>query len=298
MEGGPGKVFPVASWRCCFRVSWVMGPLSQPGSLFIPTVTLPFCLEHFRDFWAGLEFNSTARPCLSQLFLLPLLWTLTFSSNLLTSWGSVSLGIRLWGFLGRNFPQIQRVKQIGAQRISIREASKPVCIAEHSCQSASHVMPNTQQGDKEGCSGINRPFSVPHLHLWWPLGLPVNAVWKPLTPSNSTFAAAAAKSLQSCPTLCDSIDGSPPGSSIPGILQARILEWIAVSFSNAWKGKGEVKSLSRVRLLATPWTAAYQAPPSMGFSRQECWSGLPLPCPTRLLHTADSQNHPRPRSQE
>ena len=78
-------------------------------------------------------------------------------------------------------------------------------------------------------------------------------------------AAAAAKSLQSCPTLCDPIDGSPPGSPIPGILQARTPEWVAISFSNAWKWKVKVKSLSRLRLLATPWTAAYQAPPSMGF---------------------------------
>ena len=83
--------------------------------------------------------------------------------------------------------------------------------------------------------------------------------------------------LQSCPTLCDPIDGSPPGSAVPGILQARILEWVAISFSNAWKRKVKVKSLSRVRLLATPWIAAYQAPPSMGFSRQEYWSGVPLP---------------------
>ena len=87
--------------------------------------------------------------------------------------------------------------------------------------------------------------------------------------------AAAAKSLQFCPTLCDPIDGSPPGSTIPGVLQARTLEWAAISFSNAWKWK--VKSLSRIRLLATPWTAAYQAPLSMGFSRQEDWSGVPLP---------------------
>ena len=92
-------------------------------------------------------------------------------------------------------------------------------------------------------------------------------------------AAAAAKSLQSCPTLCDPIDGSPPGSPIPGILQARTLEWAAISFSNAWKWKVKVKSLSCVQLLATPWTAAHQAPPSMGFSRQECWSGVPLPSP-------------------
>ena len=79
----------------------------------------------------------------------------------------------------------------------------------------------------------------------------------------------AAKSLQSCPTLCDPIDGSPPGSPVPGILQTRTLEWVAISFSNAWKWKVKVKLLSRVRLFATPWTAAYQAPPSMGFSRQE-----------------------------
>ena len=84
-----------------------------------------------------------------------------------------------------------------------------------------------------------------------------------------SYAAAAAKSLQSCPTLCDPIDGSPPGFPVPGILQARTLEWVAISFSNAWKWKLKVKSLSRVRLLATPWTAAHQAPPSMGFSRQE-----------------------------
>ena len=90
-------------------------------------------------------------------------------------------------------------------------------------------------------------------------------------------AAAAAKSLQSCPTLCDPRDGSPPGSPIPGILQARILEWVAIAFSNAEKWKAKVKSLSRVWLFATPWTAAYQAPSSMGFSRQEYWSRLPLP---------------------
>ena len=96
-------------------------------------------------------------------------------------------------------------------------------------------------------------------------------------------AAAAAKSLQSCPTLCNPIDSSPPGSPIPGILQARTLEWLAISFSNAWKWTVKVKSLSRVRLLATQWTAAHQAPPSMGFSRQEYWSGVPLPSPLIVL---------------
>ena len=94
---------------------------------------------------------------------------------------------------------------------------------------------------------------------------------------HSSLARSLFESLQSCPTLCDPIDGSPPGSPVPGILQARTLEWVAISFSNAWKSKVKVKSLSRVRLLATPWTIAYQAPPSVGFSRQECWSGVPLP---------------------
>ena len=90
---------------------------------------------------------------------------------------------------------------------------------------------------------------------------------------------AAAVSLQSCPTLCDPIDSSPPGSPVPGILQARTLEWVAISFSNAWKWKVKVKLLSCVRLFATPVTAAHQGPPSLGFSRQEHWSGLPFPSP-------------------
>ena len=89
----------------------------------------------------------------------------------------------------------------------------------------------------------------------------------------------AAKSLQSCSTLCEPTVGSPPGSPVPGILQARTPEWVAISFSNAWKWKVEVKLLSHVRLLATPWTAAHQAPSSMGFASQDYWSGLPLPSP-------------------
>ena len=96
-------------------------------------------------------------------------------------------------------------------------------------------------------------------------------------------SAATAKSLQSCPTLCDPIDGSPPGSPIPGILQTRTPEWVAISFSNAVKWKVKVKSLSRAWPSATPWTAAFQAPPSMGFSRQEYWSGVPLPSPKTEL---------------
>ena len=115
-------------------------------------------------------------------------------------------------------------------------------------------------------------------------------LWIKLLPqcqlcASQCTATAAAKSLQSCPTLCDPIDGSPPGSPIPGILQARTLEWVAISFFNAWKWKVKVKSLSLVRLLETPWTAAYQAPPSMGFSRQEYWSGVPLPSLHNVLIT-------------
>ena len=118
------------------------------------------------------------------------------------------------------------------------------------------------------------------------------------------IAAAAAKSLQSCPTLCDLIDGSPPGSSVPGILQARPLEWVAISFSNAWRWKVKVKSLSCVRLFATPWTAAHQAPLSMGFARQEyclskCqrWLLLPYPgsgmgSPLRPIAQASPQSWP------
>ena len=101
----------------------------------------------------------------------------------------------------------------------------------------------------------------------------LHSMWDVSSPT------AASKSLQSCPTLCDPINGSPPGSAVSGILQARTLEWVAISFSNAGKWKVKVKLLSRVRLLATPWTTAYQAPPSMGFSRQEYWSGVPLPSP-------------------
>ena len=106
-------------------------------------------------------------------------------------------------------------------------------------------------------------------------------------PGNLT---AAAKSLQSCTTLCNPIDGSPPDSPVPGILQARTLEWVAMSFSNAGKWKVKVKSLSRIRLLATPWTAAYQAPLSMGFSRQEYWSAVPLPSPGNLTAAAAAKS--------
>ena len=127
-----------------------------------------------------------------------------------------------------------------------------------------------------------RPFRW----LWGPLGRPQSfsdssEAWGPENPFRVT--AAAAKLLQSCPTLCDPRDSSPPGSPIPGILQARTLEWVSISFFNAWKWNVKVKSLSRVWLLATPWTAAHQALPSMGFSRQEYYSGVPLPSPSEWL---------------
>ena len=109
-------------------------------------------------------------------------------------------------------------------------------------------------------------------------------------PPTFLAAAAAAKLLQWCPTLCDPTDGSPPGSPVPGILQARTLEWVAISFSNAWKWKVKLKSVSCVRLFATPWTAAYQAPPSMGFSRQECWSGAPSPSLWKLASVTRNLN--------
>ena len=111
------------------------------------------------------------------------------------------------------------------------------------------------------------------------------------TPWTQKPAAAAAKLLQSCPTLCDPRDGSPPGSPVSGILQARTLEWVAISFSNAGKWKVKVKLLSLVRLLVTPWTAAHQASPSMGFSRQEYWSGVPLPSPHRSLVGHNSKDY-------
>ena len=118
---------------------------------------------------------------------------------------------------------------------------------------------------KENFSGLDRKSNQTQHSL------------KPKPGPEQGSAAAAAKSIQSYPTLCDPMDGTPPGSPVPGILQARTLEWGAISFSNALKWKVKVKSLSRVRLLATPWTAALQASLSMGFSRQEYWSGVPLP---------------------
>ena len=113
-----------------------------------------------------------------------------------------------------------------------------------------------------------------------------------ICPNIYRYAAAAAKSLQSCPTLCNPIDGSPPGSPGAGILQAKTLEWVAISFSNAWKWKVKMKLLSHVRLFTTPWTAAHQAPLSLGFSRQEYWSGVPLPSPCSIWGNWKSHRGP------
>ena len=116
---------------------------------------------------------------------------------------------------------------------------------------------------------------------WYTVCFPPKINFKPQGNClySKVTAAASAKLLQSCPTLCDPIDSSPPGSPIPEILQARTLEWVAIFFSNTWKWKVKVKSLSHVQLSTTPWTAAHQAPPSMEFPRQEYWSGVPLPSP-------------------
>ena len=108
-------------------------------------------------------------------------------------------------------------------------------------------------------------------------------------PKNA-HTTTTTKSLQSCPTLCNPMDCSLPGFSVRDFLQARTLGWVAIYFSNAWKWKVKVKSLSRVRLFATPWTVAYQAPPSMGFSRQEYWSGVPLPSPINNIHLVKTEN--------
>ena len=117
--------------------------------------------------------------------------------------------------------------------------------------------------------------------ILWPSAFFIVQLSHPYMTTGETIAltaAAAAKLLQSCPTLCNPIDSSPPSSPVPGIFQARTLEWIAISFSNAWKWKVKVKSFSHVWLLVTWWTAAYQAPPSVGFSPKElsmsCYYGI------------------------
>ena len=141
-----------------------------------------------------------------------------------------------------------------------------------------------------GCGSIR---SLGRFHMPWGNRTCDLQLLNPHASNTEADPRACAKSLQSCPTLCDPIDGSPPGSPVPGILQARVLEWVAISFSIVWKWKVKVKSLSHVRLLATPWTAAHQPPLSMGFPRQEYWSGVPLPSPpnNRSSHKETPMHH-------
>ena len=157
----------------------------------------------------------------------------------------------------------------------VTRKSKRLLVSQD-CLPQYHLKHFTDPGCRPHCDG--RPYR----QVRYRIILTLPTAWE--LPDSTAAAAAAAKSLQSSPTLCDPTDGSPPGSPIPGILQARTLEWVAMSFSNAWKWKVKVKSLSCVQLLATPWTAAHQAPPSLGFSRQEHWSGLPFPSP---MHESD-----------
>ena len=209
----------------------------------------------------------------------------SLSSGLLISWDTITL--KLGQLITLQWPVSVRVKG------RVYWCSKlHCCLISKSCQS--HPNLSNHHLDQSAAIGIQDPPSAKT--LWLAEGTDDGShFFKPkkafLKIKACTFlrhnaiskltdhAAAAAKSIQLCPTLCNPIDGSPPDSLIPGILQARILEWVAISFSNAWKWKVKVKSFSHVRLLATRWTGAYQGPPSMGFSRQEYWSRVPLPSP-------------------
>ena len=169
--------------------------------------------------------------------------TLPPENSFISTQGSSSLTFMQW-FIFRSFPPSLKAETKAMWILISWDASSILWISIHPLTSA--FLWSTIAGRQ--CRGIKHSCKVP-----------------------------VAKSLQSCPTLCGPIYGSPPGSPVPGILQARTLEWVAISFSNAWKWKVKVKSLSRVRLFATPWSAAHQAPLSMGLSRQEYWSGVPFP---------------------
>ena len=178
-------------------------------------------------------------------------------------------------------PSIRQILHIGLTRVCTQ---CDVSLKDLLDLSAFSSGPGDEKGREEGI--FPRKLIQLKTRLWC---IPVLWLYRFLFNQDAVgrvvlmHAAAAAKLLQSCPTLCDPIDSIPPGSPVPGILQARTLEWVAISFSNAFKWKVKVKSLSRVWLFETPWPAAYQAPPSMGFSRQEYWSGVLLPSPLRCI---------------
>ena len=198
------------------------------------------------------------------------------------------MSYRTTGGTGKEFrtnklPPTGRIQEKSKGEIS----SQSICQTHHLEFSLEPILAEQCLCHQEGLWVSDWPDTPPKLTPL-PLNLRLQAMWQsslPRSPYSAALhqgaaAAVAAKSLQPCLTLCDPIDGSPPGSPIPEILQARKLAWVAISFFDAWKWKVKVKSLSPAWLLATPWTAAYQALPSMGFSRQGYWSGVPLPwCP-------------------
>ena len=181
-----------------------------------------------------------------------------------------------YSHLSQNFPQfivIHTVKGFGiANKVEIDVFLKLSCLF-HDPADVGNLISGSLPFLKAACTSGSSRFTY-----CWSLAWRILSII--LLACAAAAVAAAAKLLQSSLTLCNPIDGSPPGSPIPGIRQARTLEWVAISFSNAWKWKAKVKSLSHVQLFVqlfvTPWTAAYQAPLSMGFSRQEYWSGVPL----------------------
>ena len=225
----------------------------------------------FNDFPLYSEQNLISSP---RSIRLSLIWPLVITP---ASFLSLSLSFKaLWSQWPSSIPQTGQVHPT--------QGLCSPCPLSLGCPSPTYSSLNPALPYFCLVSPLQRCF--PQLFLWnslicpkswsvvFPSGIFSQQSWYRITPlfvdvRSVTPAAAAAKSLQSCPTLCGPIDGSPPGSTIPGILQARTLEWVTISFSNAWKWKVKVKSLSRVWLLMTPWTAAHQAPPSMGFSRQE-----------------------------
>ena len=194
----------------------------------------------------------------------------------------VAIGVLL--FIGLGCLQ-WAVSVVGNHNLQVMYVSRELypLIGYHKLSGGKNEWIAEVKDEKESCplASFDSLSIITHSECFW-LAARNRLLWR-LLP-------AAAKLRQSCPTLCDPRYGNPAGSPVLGILQARTLEWVAISFSNAWKWKVKLKSLSRVWLLATPWTAAYQAPPSMGFFRQEYWSGVPLPSPDCFLNGVNLSN--------